>query len=107
MMVTGCPAISLFATCGSEPIDLLAPFGGRQGTRANMSFILSTARAAMLFCGGLFWAAALPLVLTEGASAGFVASDLAASDLGASALGTSALVASALGASALASLSAA
>src|SRR5581483_6213317 len=90
MMVTGCPAISLFATRGSEPIDLWAPFGGRQGTRANMSFILSTARAAMLFCGGLFWTAALLLVPAAGVSAGFTASGLGASDLAASDLGASA-----------------
>src|SRR5262245_11752522 len=88
MIVTGCPAISLLATRGSEPIDLLPPFGGRHGTRAKISLTLSTARAAMLFCAGLLWTLAPALA---GASAGLVASGLLASDLAASDLGASVL----------------
>ena len=59
MIITGWPAASLLATCGSEPIDLAPPFGGRQGTRLKMSaadfatsFTLSIALPVMLFCCG-------------------------------------------------------
>ena len=41
MITTGLPAASLAATCGSDPIDLTPPFGGRQGTRLKMSLALS------------------------------------------------------------------
>ena len=37
MITTGWPAMSLLATCGSEPSDCAPPFGGRQGTRLKMS----------------------------------------------------------------------
>src|SRR5262249_48912358 len=98
MIRSGCPAISLLATCGSEPIDFLPPFGGRHGTRAKISLTLSTARAAMLLCAGLPWTPAdVPAV---GAWAGFAASDLAASDLAASDLAASDFGASALAPSA-------
>src|SRR5215212_8532948 len=53
--------MSLLATCGSDPIDLEAPFGGRHGTRLKMSpadlaasFTLSIALPVMPF-----WAAGL------------------------------------------------
>ena len=55
-ITTGCPAASLAATRGSDPIDLATPFGGRQGTRLKMSladfatcFTLSIALVARLF----------------------------------------------------------
>src|SRR5207244_11539171 len=51
---------SLLATCGSDPIDLEPPFGGRHGTRLKMSpadlatsFTLSIALPAMPFAAGL------------------------------------------------------
>ena len=57
MITTGSPAASLLATCGSDPIDLAPPFGGRQGTRLKMSpadfatsFTLSIALPVRLFC---------------------------------------------------------
>src|SRR5438309_11097767 len=57
MITTGWPAASLAATCGREPICLAPPFGGRQGTRLNMSvadfatsFTLSIALPVRLFC---------------------------------------------------------
>src|SRR5437773_10146617 len=57
MITTGWPAASLAATCGSEPICLAPPFGGRQGTRLKMSpadfatsFTLSIALPVRLFC---------------------------------------------------------
>src|SRR5215207_3691842 len=37
MITTGWPATILPATCGSDPIDLEAPFGGRHGTRLKIS----------------------------------------------------------------------
>src|SRR5207245_9869290 len=53
------PATSLLATRGSDPIDLGAPFGGRQGTRLKMSpadlatsFTLSIALPVMPFWAG-------------------------------------------------------
>src|SRR2546428_6853460 len=59
MITTGCPATSLLATCGSDPIDLELPFGGRQGTRLKMSpadlatsFTLSIALPVMPFWAG-------------------------------------------------------
>src|SRR5580704_3177630 len=59
MITTGCPAISLFATCGSEPSDCAPPFGGMQGTREKTSladfatcFTVSIAFAVSVFgCG--------------------------------------------------------
>ena len=66
-ITTGLPAASLPATCGSEPIDLEAPFGGRQGTRLKMSpadfatsFTLSIALPVMPFCAAGLVAAAGP-----------------------------------------------
>ena len=61
MITTGSPEASLPATCGSDPIDLAPPFGGRHGTRLKMSpadfatcFTLSIALAVKLFgCDGL------------------------------------------------------
>src|SRR5258705_11910798 len=57
MITTGWPEASLLATCGSEPIDLEPPFGGKQGTRLKMSpadfatsFTLSMVLPAMPFC---------------------------------------------------------
>jgi hypothetical protein len=62
-ITTGWPATSLLATRGSDPIDLEAPFGGRQGTRLKMSpadfatsFTLSIALPVTPFC-----AAGLPV----------------------------------------------
>ena len=60
MIITGSPEASFAATCGSDPIDLAPPFGGRHGTRLKMSpadfatsFTLSIALAARLFgCAG-------------------------------------------------------
>src|SRR5690348_1293957 len=59
MITTGWPAISLFATCGSEPSACTPPFGGKQGTRARISpadlatcFTLSIAFAVSVFGGG-------------------------------------------------------
>src|SRR5262249_24025435 len=59
MITTGCPTISLFATCGSEPSACTPPFGGRQGTREKISladlatcFTLSIAFAVSVFGGG-------------------------------------------------------
>jgi hypothetical protein len=56
MIITGWPLISLLATCGSDPIDLELPFGGRHGTRLKMSpadlatsFTLSIALPVMPF----------------------------------------------------------
>ena len=47
----------MLATCGSDPIDLEPPFGGRHGTRLKMSpadfatsFTLSIALPVMPFC---------------------------------------------------------
>src|SRR3954447_18182675 len=84
MMTTGWPAISLAATCGSEPVTLWPPFGGRHGTREKMSeadfatsLTLSMARAAALFCAGLACSAALAPVV--GASGVLVPSCLAVS----------------------------
>src|SRR2546423_1715678 len=57
LLPAGGPEASLPATCGSDPIDLGPPFGGRQGTRLKMSpadfatsFTVSIVLAAMLFC---------------------------------------------------------
>ena len=58
MITTGWPAISLFATCGSEPSDCAPPLGGMQGTREKMSladfatcFTVSIAFAVSVFGG--------------------------------------------------------
>src|SRR5450432_2685730 len=61
MITTGSPDASLLATCGSDPIDLAPPFGGKHGTRLKISpadfatcFTFSIALAVRLFCcGGL------------------------------------------------------
>ena len=76
------------ATCGSDPIDLAPPFGGRHGTRLKMSpadfatsFTFSIALAVRLFCSGeLAWstAATLPVPVD------LALSDLVLSDFGAS-----------------------
>src|ERR1700730_6469182 len=57
MIVTGRPATSLLATCGSDPIDLAAPLEGRQGTRLKISpadfataLTVSIALVVRLFC---------------------------------------------------------
>src|ERR1700738_4534977 len=69
MIVTGRPATSLLATCGSDPLDLAAPLGGRQGTRLKISpadfataLTLSIALVVRLF-GWLAWStdATLPV----------------------------------------------
>jgi hypothetical protein len=83
----------LLATCGSDPIDLAPPFGGKHGTRPKMSPVdfatsltFSIVLVARLFCcAGLAWstAATLPAPaapLVRGA-AGVAVSDLALSDL--------------------------
>src|SRR5436305_1823596 len=66
MISTGWPEASLPATCGSDPIDLGPPFGGRQGTRLKMSvadfatsFTLSIALPVRLFCCAGFCCAEL------------------------------------------------
>src|ERR1700741_5447182 len=81
MIVTGWPAISLFATCGKEPTALAPPFGGRHGTREKMSeadfatsFTLSIARVAALFCAGLAWSG--ELAAPRVGASGFAASCL-------------------------------
>src|ERR1700682_6357516 len=98
MITTGWPAASLAATCGSEPIDLAPPFGGRQGTRLKMSpadfatsFTLSIAFEVRVFCcagvscAGLACSVAAtlalvaPVVVCGGAV--LALSDLALSDL--------------------------
>src|SRR3984893_7292349 len=91
-MTTGSPEASLLATCGSDPIDLAPPFGGRQGTRLKIlladfatSFTLSIALVVRLFCcGGFAWstaatlpAPAAPVVCAAG---GLMLSGLALSD---------------------------
>src|SRR6202011_4314752 len=81
-ITTGSPEASLLATCGSDPIDLAPPFGGRHGTRLKMlladfatSFTLSMALEVRLFCcDGLAWSTAATLPAP-------VACDLALSDL--------------------------
>src|SRR5450631_46324 len=93
MITTGSPAASLLATCGSDPIDLAPPFGGKHGTRLKMSpadfatsLTFSIVLAARLFgCAGLAWsrsvtlpAAAAPVA---GGAVGVAVSDLAPSDL--------------------------
>src|SRR6478609_9715094 len=59
MISTGWPEASLLATRGSDPIDLAAPFDGRQGTRLKMSvadfaasFTVSIALEVILRCAG-------------------------------------------------------
>src|ERR1700678_2372205 len=72
MIVTGTPNASLVATCGSEPIGLIPPFGGRQGTRLKMSLAdfatsltFSIALVGRLLgCGELAWSAAAALPIT-------------------------------------------
>ena len=62
MIITGSPAASLLATCGSEPIDFETPLGDRQGTRAKMSpadFATSLALSIALV-GRPFCCAGLP-----------------------------------------------
>ena len=89
-ITTGSPATSLLATRGSDPIDLEAPFGGRQGTRLKMSpadfatsFTLSIALPVMPFCAaGLaaIVAAAAGAALSAGGFCSVLFSDLALSD---------------------------
>src|SRR6266436_7960662 len=93
MITTGSPAASLLATCGSDPIDLAPPFGGKHGTRLKMSpadfatsLTFSIVLAARLFgCAGSAWptAVTLPAVAAPvvGGAAGVAGSDLAPSDL--------------------------
>src|SRR5271167_892638 len=93
MIKTGSPAASLPATCGSDPIDLGAPFGGRHGTRLKMSLAdfatcltFSIALSVRLFgCAeaaggiwlGLSTGAALPgSAFSATGAAGFALSDL-------------------------------
>src|SRR5512132_3921730 len=92
-MTTGSPEASLLATCGSDPIDLTPPFGGRQGTRLKMSpadfatsLTFSIALAVRLFCcDGFAWSTAAtlpaPVAPVVCATGGFAPSDLVASDL--------------------------
>src|ERR1700730_19267483 len=95
MITTGSPAASLLATCGSDPIDLAPPFGGKHGTRLKMSpadfatsLTFSIVLAARLFgCAGSAWptavtfpAAAAPVV---GGTAGGAAGGFGASGFGA------------------------
>src|ERR1700691_5077301 len=70
MIVTGAPSASLLATCGSEPIDLVPPFGGRHGTRLKMSpadcatsltFSIALAVRLLLGCCGFVWSTATAL----------------------------------------------
>ena len=71
MIVTGAPDASLPATCGSEPIGLIPPFGGRQGTRLKMSpadfatsLTFSIALAVRLLgCCGPGWSTAVILAV--------------------------------------------
>src|SRR5580704_12982574 len=104
-MKTGSPEASLPATCGSDPIDLAPPFGGRHGTRLKTSLAdfatcltLSIAFSVRLFCcGGLAGStgATLPAAVASVvgraslALSDFTPSDLAASDLAASDLAAS------------------
>src|SRR6266550_2741695 len=93
MITTGSPAASLLATCGNEPIDLGAPFGGRQGTRLKMSvadfatsFTLSIALPVRLFCCAELdgsTAATLPVLPAPvvGCSDGLAASGLLAASV--------------------------
>src|SRR5213080_2147466 len=57
MIVTGLPATSLAATCGSDPMVFAPPFGDRHGTRLKISpadfatsLTLSIALPARPFC---------------------------------------------------------
>src|ERR1700760_4508243 len=75
MITTGWPAISLLATCGSEPSDCAPPFGGKQGTREKISladlatcFTVSIAFAVSVFGGGSEGSLAA-LLVDEGACA--------------------------------------
>src|SRR5450432_279861 len=95
MITTGSPAASLLATCGSDPIDLAPPFGGKHGTRLKMSpadfatsLTFSIVLAARLFgCAGLAWSRAVTLPAAAaaapvaGGAVGVAVSDLAPSDL--------------------------
>src|SRR5271169_5922579 len=97
MISTGSPAASLPATCGSDPIDLGAPFGGRHGTRLKMSladlatcFIFSIALSVRLVGGGeLVWSTAATLPCSDFSAAGVTLSDFAPSDLAVSDLAAS------------------
>ena len=71
------------ATCGSDPIDLAPPFGGKQGTRLKMSLAdfatcltLSIAFAVRPFCSGSrLWSADAAPVVTKGCGAATLLSD--------------------------------
>src|SRR5271169_1211301 len=110
MISTGSPAASLPATCGSDPIDLGAPFGGRHGTRLKMSLAdfatcltFSIALSVRLFgCGGLIWSTAATLPCSDFSAVGLTLSDFAPSDFAVSDLAASDLAASDLAASDLA-----
>src|SRR6266480_2634051 len=109
MMTTGSPEASLLATCGSDPIDLAPPFGGRQGTRPKMSpadfatcCIFSIALVVRLFCcAGLAGSTAATLPAPV-APAGWVAAALAFSGLASSGLAFSGLASPGLAPSGLA-----
>ena len=74
------------ATCGSDPIDLTPPFGGKQGTRLKMSLAdfatcltLSIAFAVRPFCSASrLWSADAAPIVTEGCGAATLLSDGAA-----------------------------
>src|SRR5271169_5246310 len=110
MISTGSPAASLPATCGSDPIDLGAPFGGRHGTRLKMSLAdfatcltFSIALSVRLFgCGGLIWSTAATLPCSDFSAVGLTLSDFAPSDFAVSDLAVSDLAVSDLAASDLA-----
>src|ERR1700722_11383675 len=91
MIMTGSPAASLLATCGSDPTGLTSPFGGRHGTRLKIlaavvatSFTLSIALRVRLFgCAGFAWSTAATLPAPGATMAGdagaFASSDRALS----------------------------
>src|SRR3954451_20570747 len=82
MIVTGLPATSLAATCGSDPSVFAPPFGDRHGTRLKISpadfatsLTLSIALPAKPFCdwfagstAATLLGAAVPFVLSDGAA---------------------------------------
>src|SRR6185312_16562674 len=84
-MTTGSPATSRLATCGNDPIVLLAPFGGWHGTRLKMSladlatsFTLSIALPVMPLAAGL--TAAVAAAFSTGGFCSFLLAALALSD---------------------------
>src|ERR1700722_441383 len=88
MIMTGSPAASLLATCGSDPTGLTSPFGGRHGTRLKIlaavvatSFTLSIALPVRLFgCAGFAWSTAATLPAPAGATVAGDAGAFASSD---------------------------